>query len=105
LKQAGITLLNQSVLLKKVNDTVATLEALSISLFESGILPYYLHHPDRAAGTRHFSIDGETGLRLWRELKGRLPGYLVPRYVIDVVGIPYKLDMEAYLKPDAGSRF
>lgn len=105
LKQQGITLLNQSVLLRKVNDNVATLESLNMGLFDIGILPYYLHHPDRATGTRHFSMDGERGLRLWKELKERLPGYLVPRYVIDVVGMPYKVDMETYLKPETGGRF
>ena len=56
LKDRGITLLNQSVLLSGVNENVAVLGELNRRLFEIGILPYYLHHPDRAEGTGHFDL-------------------------------------------------
>jgi L-lysine 2,3-aminomutase len=85
--------INQSVLLKEVNDSAETLAELSRGLFDAGVLPYYLHHPDRAAGTGHFDLSMERGLAIHAELKARLPGYLVPRYVVDIVGEPAKTDV------------
>lgn len=93
LREAGTTLLNQSVLLRGVNDDADTLAALSEALFTAGILPYYLHHPDRAAGTGHFDVSRERGLALHRALRTRLSGYLVPRYVVDLPGRPYKANV------------
>jgi EF-P beta-lysylation protein EpmB len=93
LKAAGHTLLNQSVLLAGVNDNAITLQRLSEGLFESGVLPYYLHHPDRAQGTKHFDVSIERGLEIHTELRRQLPGYLVPRYVLDDSHTPYKLDV------------
>lgn len=103
LRRAGVTLFNQSVLMRGVNLEVATLESLSLGLFDAGVLPYYLHHPDPAQGTSHFSIDPPEGMAVWRALKERLPGYLVPRYVIDRVDVPYKQDVEAYLNLQTGN--
>ena len=93
LRRAGIFLLNQSVLLRGVNDDEKSLTTLSRSLFEAEILPYYLHHPDPSKGTGHFDVTTERGLQLHHELKIALPGYLVPKYVIDVVGSPYKSEV------------
>jgi EF-P beta-lysylation protein EpmB len=98
LKAIPVTLLNQTVLLKDVNDQAETLIALSEQLFDIGVLPYYLHHPDRAEGTAYFDVALNRGLDLHRQLKANLPGYLVPRYVVDVVGAPYKTDA-AELRP------
>lgn len=95
LKEAGAHLLNQSVLLNGVNVDAGVLAELSERLFEGGILPYYLHHPDRAAGTGHFDVSRREGLRIHHELRSRLSGYLVPRYVVDEVGFPYKKDVTA----------
>jgi lysine 2,3-aminomutase len=92
----GFHLLNQSVLLQGVNADADCLARLSEGLFERGVLPYYLHHPDRAEGTSHFDLSKEKGLAIHRTLRGRLPGYLVPRYVLDVVGAPYKLNVESW---------
>ncbi len=83
LKREGHTLLNQSVLLRGVNDSVETLKVLSEKLFEAGVLPYYLHHPDKAQGTAHFDLSLEEGSQIYRELMKVLPGYLLPRYVVD----------------------
>lgn len=88
--KAEITLLNQSVLLKGVNDSAQVLVNLSQDLFEVGILPYYLHQLDPAKGTGHFEVSVEEGKRIMEEVKTRLPGYLVPRYVADIVTLPYK---------------
>ena len=84
LAEAGIALVSQSVLLKGVNDDAETLEALMRGLVESGVKPYYLHHPDLAPGTGHFRLSITRGQRLMRELRQRLSGLAMPSYVIDV---------------------
>ncbi|MBI4404025.1 MAG: KamA family radical SAM protein [Deltaproteobacteria bacterium] len=91
LRAQGLSLFNQSVLLKGVNDRVETLCLLSKGLFEIGVIPYYLHHPDPASGTEHFLVPAAEGLRIFESLRQMLPGYLTPRYVIDIVGSPYKV--------------
>lgn len=79
LRRAGVTLLNQSVLLRGVNDRAETLSALSERLFSIGVLPYYLHALDRVRGAAHFLVPEDKALALHRELRASLPGYLVPR--------------------------
>lgn len=91
LRAAGVTLLNQSVLLRGVNDDVATLESLSCALFDAGVLPYYLHLPDRVRGTAHFDVAETRARELLATLSGRLSGYLVPRLVREVPGAPAKM--------------
>ena len=86
LKYSGWTLLNQSVLLKDVNDSADTLEKLSRKLFEQGVLPYYLHQLDHANGVAHFEVNDETARALVGEIRKRLPGYLVPRLVRELPG-------------------
>ena len=78
---AGFTLLNQSVLLAGVNDDADTLAELSEGLFDAGVLPYYLHMPDRVAGTAHFHVADDRALAIQHALAAKLPGYLVPRLV------------------------
>ena len=90
LQTANVTLLNQSVLLRGVNDNHQTLVELSEALFEVGILPYYLHMPDHVQGTAHFDVTQTTATRIHRELQGHLPGYLVPRLVREKPGFPSK---------------
>jgi EF-P beta-lysylation protein EpmB len=90
LRVAGLTLLNQAVLLKGVNDDTATLVNLSEILFEYGILPYYLHLLDRARGTAHFDVSAERGKSLLEEMRKQLPGYLVPRLVREEAGKAFK---------------
>jgi len=95
LRQAGVTLLNQTVLLAGVNDEAATLAALSDALFATGVLPYYLHLLDPVAGAAHFAVTEDRARRLYRDLLARCPGYLVPRLVREVEGaaakVPYGL--------------
>lgn len=86
LSSAGITLLNQSVLLRGVNDSADVLCDLSASLFANGILPYYLHLLDPVQGAAHFETAAAGAVRLHREMQRRLPGYLVPRMVRDLPG-------------------
>ncbi|MDX1802703.1 MAG: EF-P beta-lysylation protein EpmB [Alcanivorax sp.] len=78
-RAAGITLLNQSVLLAGVNDSAETLCGLSETLFEAGVLPYYLHLLDPVQGAAHFAVTDKQALRLHDQVRSRLPGYLVPR--------------------------
>lgn len=90
LREAGIVLLNQAVLLRGVNDDLETLETLSRRLIQLGVLPYYLHQLDRVRGAAHFEVPVDQGRRLIEELRKRLPGYLVPRFVQEVEGEPNK---------------
>jgi len=86
LKQAGIMLLNQSVLLKNVNDSAATLVALSERLYECGVLPYYLHLLDAVAGAQHFDVREAEAIAIMNDVRASLPGYLVPRLVRESAG-------------------
>lgn len=86
LRATGAVLLNQSVLLKGINDSIEALCGLSLALLDHGILPYYLHQLDRVRGTWHFEVEEETGKRLVKEMREKLPGYAVPRYVREVAG-------------------
>ncbi len=90
LPRPGLTLLNQAVLLRGVNDDADTLIALSRRLFEVGVLPYYLHLLDPVAGAAHFHVPDVEARRLLAALRARLPGYLVPRLVREVPGAPNK---------------
>ena len=91
MKSAGCTLLNQSVVLRGINDNAATLVELSERLFDCQVLPYYLHVLDKVAGTSHFEVPVSAIVALYRDLQGLLPGYLVPRLVREVPGEESKL--------------
>ncbi|MBU6416101.1 MAG: EF-P beta-lysylation protein EpmB [Xanthomonadaceae bacterium] len=86
LRDAGATLLNQSVLLRGVNDDADALTRLSERLFACGVLPYYLHQLDRVRGTSHFEVADARARGLVDSLRARLPGYLVPRLVRELPG-------------------
>jgi len=89
----GVTLLNQSVLLKGVNDDVDTLQRLSEALIEAGVVPYYLHLPDRVRGTAHFDVDEDVARSLIEQLMRRVSGYLVPRLVREIPGAASKVPL------------
>jgi len=84
LHKAGITLLNQSVLLEGINDNVEALTALSRRLFQCKTLPYYLHLLDHARGAMHFNVSKKSAVRLISQVEEQLPGYLVPRLVQEI---------------------
>lgn len=90
LKNAGFHLLNQSVLLKEVNDDSHVLAQLSQRLFTVGVLPYYLHLLDKVKGAQHFDVPLETALTLYRDLQKKLPGYLVPKLAREEAGMGHK---------------
>ncbi|MCR9261806.1 MAG: EF-P beta-lysylation protein EpmB [Pseudomonadaceae bacterium] len=86
LHNAGIHLLNQAVLLKEVNDNLPAQIALAKALFSQRVLPYYLHLPDRVAGTAHFFVNKQEALTLHRSMQANLPGYLVAKLVREQAG-------------------
>ena len=90
LSAAGVCLLNQSVLLRGVNDSVAALRHLSERLFDAGVLPYYLHLLDRVQGAAHFEVPEHEARQLLAELSAQLPGYLLPRLVREQAGAAAK---------------
>ncbi|ARN73556.1 EF-P beta-lysylation protein EpmB [Oceanicoccus sagamiensis] len=91
LKYAGITVLNQTVLLAGINDNADSLAELSERLFAAGALPYYLHTLDKVQGAGHFQVPEEVGQQLITALLARLPGYLVPKLVKEMAGARSKV--------------
>lgn len=96
---AGFPVLNQSVLLRHVNDDADALAELSTRLINARVMPYYLHQLDRVAGSAHHEVPVARGLELIDELTRRLPGYAVPKYVRETAGEASKTP----LRPRSGS--
>ncbi len=96
---AGITLFNQSVLLRKVNDDAAALAALSRTLFAHNVMPYYLHTLDAVQGAAHFGVQPERSRAIYTELSRLLPGYLLPRLVSEQAGAPFKTPVHTLSGP------
>lgn len=86
LREAGCYLLNQSVLLKQVNNDANVLATLSKQLFAFGVLPYYLHLLDKVKGAHHFDVSLTEAQNIYSELQALLPGYLVPKMVREIAG-------------------
>ena len=90
LKKAQVVLLNQSVLLKGVNDNPQVLKQLSDKLFEYGILPYYLHLLDKVEGASHFYIEDSQAIAIYKALQRISSGYLVPKLAREIAFEPNK---------------
>lgn len=88
--QAGITLLNQTVLLKGINDSADSLLALNKKLFHASVLPYYLHLLDPVQGAAHFDVKEPKAIEIMQQLSAKSPGYLVPKLVREIAGKPNK---------------
>jgi EF-P beta-lysylation protein EpmB len=93
MSDAGIPLLNQAVLLAGVNDTVEAQAALCERLVDLRVVPYYLHQLDRVAGAAQFEVPKEVGRNIMEELRRRLPGYAIPKYVQEVCGAAHKVEI------------
>ena len=93
LRDAGVMLFNQAVLLRGVNDSSEDQAKLCERLIDLGVAPYYLHQLDRVAGAAHFEVPIEEGKRIVEELRARLPGYMVPKYVQEVPGEASKVQL------------
>ena len=91
LVDAGIPLLNQTVLLRGVNDSAPVLAELFLRLCNARVAPYYLHQLDPVRGARHFEVPEERGREIMEELRTRLPGYALPRFVREEPGAQSKL--------------
>ncbi|WP_344959824.1 EF-P beta-lysylation protein EpmB [Zobellella aerophila] len=98
-RRAGITLLNQGVLLAGVNDDADTLTRLSERLFEADVLPYYLYLLDKVEGAAHFDVEEQQARQLMAQLLARLPGFLVPKLVREVGGETSKTPIDLGLEP------
>lgn len=99
LRDAGVTLLNQGVVLKAINDSADAQVALSKKLFGAGVLPYYLHMLDKVKGASHYFVEDEDAIAIQREVVKRLPGYLVPKLVREIGGQPGKTPLDLQLHP------
>ena len=86
LAEQGYKIFNQSVLLKRVNDSAEILAELSNKLFASDIIPYYLHRLDKVQGAAHFDLPARESCRIYQQLRKQLPGYLLPALVEEVAG-------------------
>jgi len=86
LQRTGATVLNQSVLLRGVNDSVDAMVELCERLVDCGVLPYYLHQLDRVSGATHYEVPRTEGLEIVSQMSKRLPGYAVPKYVVEIAG-------------------
>jgi EF-P beta-lysylation protein EpmB len=84
LRETGVTLFNQSVLLRGINDDADILVALSEKLFGAGVLPYYLHMLDKVTGAAHFYVETDRAKQIYLEMQAKLPGYLVPKLVVEI---------------------
>ncbi|WP_318372896.1 EF-P beta-lysylation protein EpmB [Enterobacter sp.] len=98
LRQAGVTLLNQSVLLRGVNNNAQTLADLSNALFDAGVMPYYLHVLDKVQGAAHFMVSDEDARKIMRELLTLVSGYMVPRLAREIGGEPSKTPLDLQLR-------
>lgn len=95
LADAGVVLLNQTVLLAGVNDDAPTLAELSRRLVDCRTMPYYLHQLDSVAGAAHFQVPIDRGRQIIDELQATLPGYAVPKYVQEIPGAMSKVRLES----------
>ncbi|XZU29815.1 EF-P beta-lysylation protein EpmB [Acinetobacter baumannii] len=86
LSEHHITVLNQAVLLKGVNDSAQTLTDLSYRLFEARVMPYYLHVLDKVKGAQHFDLIPSEIDAIYQDVLASLPGYLVPKLVREIAG-------------------
>ena len=98
LRQAGVTLLNQSVLLRGVNNNAQTLADLSNALFDAGVMPYYLHVLDKVQGAAHFLVSDDEARTIMRELLTLISGYMVPKLAREIGGEPSKTPLDLQLR-------
>ena len=90
IKATGATVFNQAVLLKGINDSASAQVQLCEKLFDSGIIPYYVHLLDKVQGAAHFAVDDRAAAQVFAGLLSQLPGYMVPKFVREIAGEPNK---------------
>lgn len=99
LRRHGVTLLNQAVLLKGVNDTADALVDLQEASFDAGVMPYYLYLLDKVQGAAHFEVSDDEARTLMAEVIKRLPGFLVPKLTREIGGQPGKTPVDLHIHP------
>ena len=100
LRMANVTLLNQAVLLKDINDDELSQITLNEKLFNAGIMPYYLHLLDKVNGATHFDVPEKSAIHLMHQLYRQLPGFLVPKLVREIGGEAHKTPIDLGLMPN-----
>jgi lysine 2,3-aminomutase len=83
---AGFPVMNQTVLLRGVNDDAAILEPLFRGLVRARVRPYYLLQADPVRGTSHLRTPLATGIAIMERLQGRLSGIALPKLICDTPG-------------------
>lgn len=102
LKRAGVHLLNQSVLLKGINNSIEAQANLSHALFSAGVLPYYLHVLDKVQGAAHFYVSDEEARQIIQGLMIQVSGYLVPKLTREIGGEKSKTPLDLHLLKPQG---
>jgi lysine 2,3-aminomutase len=82
----GVPVMNQTVLLRGVNDDATTLETLFRGLIRARVRPYYLLQTDPMRGTAHLRTPLATGIAIMEALQGRLSGIALPKFIVDTPG-------------------
>lgn len=95
LRDNGVILLLQAVLLKNINDSKENLTLLFKTAVEKGIKPYYLHYLDLAKGTEHFRVPLKQAIELYNSLRGSLSGICIPEFIVDIPGGKGKIALQA----------
>lgn len=95
-RMAGVTMLNQTVLLKGINDNAEILANLSENLWQAGVLPYYLHVLDKVAGASHFLVEDKQAVEIYWQLLAKVAGYLVPKLVRETPNQPFKTPINVF---------
>jgi KamA family protein len=98
LKQANVTLLNQGVMLKGVNNSIESQMNLTHAQFDAGILPYYIHVLDKVQGAAHFYISDQEAKTIMRGVMERVSGYLVPKLTREIGGRSSKTPLDLHLE-------
>ncbi|GLT17912.1 EF-P beta-lysylation protein EpmB [Vibrio zhanjiangensis] len=98
LHAAGVTLLNQGVMLKGVNDNIDTQVSLSEALFDAGVMPYYMHVLDKVQGAAHFYISDDKAKAIMSGVIESVSGYLVPKLTREIAGRASKTPLDLYLE-------
>ncbi|MDE1243328.1 EF-P beta-lysylation protein EpmB [Vibrio aestuarianus] len=98
LRAINVTLLNQGVLLKGVNDNIKAQVELSETLFDAGILPYYLHVLDKVQGAAHFFVSDQQAKDIMAGVIEQVSGYLVPKLTREIGGHSSKTPLDLHLE-------
>ncbi len=105
LLEAGLPVLNQTVLLKGVNDSETIMKDLFRGLTRMAVKPYYLFQCDPVLGVGHLRTSVFTGLKIIKALRGYLGGIAIPTFVVDLPGGRGKVPLEPdYLLAKKGNK-